>query len=105
MFVSLANSYVETLTPNGATFGDGVSKEVKNRKKMKVLVLSGILLLGIPWTVAHQALLSKEFSRQEVGSHPFPRETFQPRDQTQISCIAGRFFTELSLNEIIKVGP
>lgn len=53
MFVSLANSYVETLTPNGATFGDGASKEVKNRKKMKVLVLSGILLLGIPWTVAH----------------------------------------------------
>jgi len=33
MFVSLANSYVETLTPNGATFGDGASKEVKNRKK------------------------------------------------------------------------
>ena len=28
--VSLPNSYVEALTPNGATFGDGDSKEVKN---------------------------------------------------------------------------
>ena len=26
-------------------------------------------------------------------SFPFSRESFQPRDQTQVSCIAGRFFT------------
>ena len=30
---------------------------------------SNILAWRIPWTVAHQALLSMEFSRQEVGSH------------------------------------
>ena len=26
-----------------------------------------------------------------VGSHIFSRGSFQPRDQTQVSCIAGRF--------------
>ena len=49
-----------------------------------------------PWTVAHQAPLSMGFSRQEYWSgvqlSP-PGESFQPRDQTRISCIAGRFFS------------
>ena len=35
--------------------------------------LSYVQLLAIPWTVAHQALLSMEFSRQEYCSVlPFP---------------------------------
>ena len=49
-----------------------------------------------PWTVAHQAPLSMEFSRQEYWSGlPFPSPGDLPklRDQTQVSCIAGRFFT------------
>ena len=29
----------------------------------------------------------------EWVTFPFSRESFQPRDQTQVSCIAGRFFT------------
>ena len=29
-----------------------------------------------------------------VGCHFFSRESSQPRDQTQVSCTAGRFFTE-----------
>ena len=47
------------------------------------------------WTAAHQAPLSMEFSRQEywVGSHSLLQRVFWPRDQTQVSCIAGRFFT------------
>ena len=28
-----------------------------------------------------------------MGSLPFPRRSSQPRDQTQVSCIAGRFFS------------
>ena len=48
-------------------------------------------------TVVRQALLSMEFSRQEYWSgwvvHSFSRGFFRSRDQTQISCIAGRFFT------------
>ena len=47
-------------------------------------------------TVAHQAPLSMEFSRQECWSgQPFlsPGNLPWPRDRTQVSCIAGRFFT------------
>ena len=40
---------------------------------MKVKLLSHIQLFVTPWTVAHQAPLSKEFSRQQYcGGLPFP---------------------------------
>ena len=41
-----------------------------------------------PWTVAYQAPLSMEFSRQEYWSGlPFPPPRIFPRDQTWVSCI------------------
>ena len=43
-----------------------------------------------------QAPLSMAFSRQEYWSglpFPSPGGSFQPRDQTWVFCIAGRFFT------------
>ena len=46
--------------------------------------------------VAHQALLSLGFFRQEYwsgSSFPSPGESSQPRDQTRFSCTAGGFFT------------
>ena len=49
-----------------------------------------------PMDCSHQAPLSTEFSRQEYWSGlsiPFSRGSFWPRDRTQVSCIAGRFFT------------
>ena len=52
-----------------------------------------------PWAVVHQAPLSMEFSRQEYWSElPFPSLGYlpnpeRPRDWTQVSCIAGKFFT------------
>ena len=40
---------------------------------MKVKSLSCVQLFAIPWTVAHQASLSMEFSRQKYWSGlPFP---------------------------------
>ena len=51
---------------------------------MRACVCSHVRLFVTLWTVAHQALLSMGFSRQESS---------QPRDQTHFSCIAGRFFT------------
>ena len=49
------------------------------------------------WTVACQAPLSMGFSKQastKVGCHALPpRGSSPPRDSTQVSCIAGRFFT------------
>ena len=53
-----------------------------------------------PWTVAYQAPLSMDFSRQEYWSElPFPSPRYlshpwiQPRIQTLFSCIVGGFFT------------
>ena len=54
------------------------------------LVTRSCLTLATPHTVACQAPLSMEFSRQEYWSgYPFPS---QPSDQTRVFCIVGRFF-------------
>ena len=52
--------------------------------------------------VACQALLSMEFSKWEYwsGLLSFSRGSSQPRDQTQVFCIAGRFFTVWDTREI-----
>ena len=55
-------------------------------EQMEVKGAQSCLTFCNPWTVAQQASLSMGFSR---GSS-------QPRDQTQVSCIAGRFFNQLS---------
>ena len=63
---------------------------------IKCWSLSHVWLFATLWTVAHQAALSMGFSRQEYWSglpFPSPGDLFWPRDQTQVSCIAGRFFT------------
>ena len=52
-----------------------------------------VQLFVTPWIAACQASLSVGFSRQECVAISFSRGSFQPRDQTQVSCIAGRFFT------------
>ena len=49
-----------------------------------------------PWTTALQAPLSTGILQagiQEWVAMPSSRSSSQPRDQTQISCIVGRFFT------------
>ena len=52
------------------------------------------------WIIACQAPLSMEFSRQEfwsgvaiLFSRHLPNPEIRPRDQSQVSCIAGGFFT------------
>ena len=57
--------------------------------------LSCVPLFETPWTIQ-----SMEFSRPKIlGWEPFPfsRESFQPRDRTQVSCIAGGFFTNCAI--------
>ena len=57
--------------------------------KWKWKLLSRVWLFAIPWTIQ-----SMEFSRiLEWVSFPFSRGSTQPRDQTQVSHIAGGFFT------------
>ena len=58
--------------------------------------LSRVPLFAIPWTVAHQAPLSMEVLQTRVlewVDMPSFRGSSQPRDQTRVSLIAGRFFT------------
>ena len=66
------------------------------------LVAQSYLTLCDPWTVAHQAPPSKGFSRQEYWSRlpvPTSKRSSQSRDRTQVSCIAGRFFTVWATRE------
>ena len=54
-------------------------------KEKKVKSLSRVRLFAISWTVAYQAPLSMEFSRQELlewVAIPFSRGSSWPRDQT-----------------------
>ena len=54
------------------------------------------LTLWAPWTVAHQAPLSLEFSRQEHWSGlPFPTPWYLPNPgiEPESPALAGRFFT------------
>ena len=49
-----------------------------------------------PWTVAHQAPLSMGILQARILewiAMPSSMRSSQPRDQTQVSCIAGGFFT------------
>ena len=58
--------------------------------------LSRIRLFATPWTVAHQAPLSMGVLQARIlewVAMPSSRGFSHPRDQTQVSCIAGRFFT------------
>ena len=63
-----------------------------------VWVLRSGQLFGTPWTVAHQSLLSMEFSRQEHWSGlPFPSPGDPPYPGTEpvfpaFPALAGRFF-------------
>ena len=58
--------------------------------------VSHVRLFATPWTVARQAPLSMEFSRQEYWSGlllPSPGESSWPKCRTWVSCVAGRFLT------------
>ena len=64
-------------------------------KTVCACVLSHGQLFATPWTVVHHPPLSMKFSKQEYWSglpFSYSRGSFQPRDQTCIPCIAGRFF-------------
>ena len=83
------------MTGRRASESDGLLTIVK----MKV---SCVWLFVTPRTVAHQAPLFMEFSRQEYWrvTIPFSRGSSQPRDRTQISHISGRFFTNWAIMQI-----
>ena len=59
-------------------------------------LLSHVRLFLTPWTVAHQASLSMGILQARILEWVVmssSRGSSQPRDRTQVSCIAGEFFT------------
>ena len=71
----------------------------KDEMKVKVKSLSHVPLFVTPCTVAHQAPLSTEFSRQEYWSaltFPSPWDLPNPGIKPRVSHIAGRCFYCLS---------
>ena len=60
------------------------------------VLVSHVQLVSTPWTIAHQVLLSVEFSRQKYWSvYPFSSlgDLPNPGIEPPVSRIAGRFFT------------
>ena len=68
----------------------------KEEWKWKCQSLSPIWLFATTWTLVRQAPLSMGFPKPRIlewVAIPFSRGSSQPRDQTQVSCIASSFFT------------
>ena len=68
--------------------------------------LSRVWLFVVPWTAAHQAPLSMGILQARIlewVAIQSSRGSSQTRDQTQVSCIAGRFFTIWATREAILV--
>ena len=69
-------------------------------------VLSRVRLFVTPWTVARQAPLSKGILQARIlewVALAFSRGSSWARDQTQVSCIAGGFFTSWATREALLV--
>ena len=65
--------------------------------KWKWKLLSHVRLLVTPWTVQVHGIFQARIL--EWVAVPFSRGSSQPRDQTQVSHIAGRFFTSWATRE------
>ena len=67
-----------------------------------VLVSQRVQLFATPWTASYQAPCPWDSPGQNtgVGCHFFSRGSSQPSDQTQVSRIAGRFFTYWATREV-----
>ena len=66
-----------------------------------------VLLFATPWTVARQAPLSVGILQArilELVAMPSSRASYQPRDRTQVSRIAGRFFTSETPGKLKNTG-
>ena len=61
-----------------------------------VCLVAHLCLIATPWTVARQAPLSMGILQARIlewAAMPSSRVSSQPRNGTQVSCIASRFFT------------
>ena len=85
---------------------NGMAKSTELVSDRVCSVLSCVRLFGTPRSVAHQAPLSMGLLQARIlewVAMPSSRGSSQPRDRTQVSCIAGRFFTIWATREIQEV--
>ena len=61
--------------------------------------LSHVWLFVTPWTIVHGILQARILVKARRVAYPFSRASSQPRDQTQVSHIAGGFFTNWATRE------
>jgi len=67
-------------------------------KVKKWKLLSHVWLFATPWTVVHGTL---QATILEWVAIPSSKEPFQPRERTQVSCIASNFFTNWATREAL----
>ena len=90
--------YVHPLSgqPWGALWGPGLA----------ACVLSQVQLFVTPWTAAHQAPLSMEFSRQEYWSElPFPMPEELPNPGTEPVSLAHLLHWQAGQDSLLTVPP
>ena len=63
--------------------------------------LSHVWLFTTLWTTVHEILQARIL---EWVAFPFSRGSSQPRDRTQVYCIAGGFFTSWTTREVLIEG-
>ena len=93
------NQRVWGLRQHYAQFHEG------RKKYVRVQLLSCVGLFVTPWTVAHQALLSRGFPRQEYRSGlpcPPPGDLSNPGIEPVSPSLAGRFFITNAIWEAQK---
>ena len=86
---------------NGVSLESRISGVFRGGVKMKVAQLCLTLCDPMDYTV-HGILQARIL---EWVAFPFSRGSSQPRDQTQVSCIAGRFFTAFAGEASYECAP
>ena len=74
-------------------------------QQLALKLLSHVQLFATPWAIACQAPLSLGIlwaRLLEWVARPSSRGSSQPRDQTQVSCIAGELFTSWAIRKALR---
>ena len=91
---------------HGEAYNSVFSPLLPHHTSMHTQSFSCVQLFVTPWPVACQAPLSMGILQARIlewVAIPSSMGSSQPRDQTQVSCIAGRFFTIWAMRGDIKI--
>ena len=77
-----------------------ISHTRSNQGEVKWKSLSCVQVFVTPWSTDPGNSPGQNTGVENTPAFPFSRGSSQPKDQTQISCIAGRFFTSWATREV-----